>query len=167
VINLPDGQVWRHNQAGDLAHKNGLIDGQKLEQLAEANKGKKGFTYTHHVVEGNSSIAIHNREHIRRAVEMGFSINLSANSPSHADILFDLGVAPVTTLIPSSTSYKTSETPSGRKIITCPAALRDGVTCSKCPLCRNMDRDFIIGFPAHGSRRTTVDKRLSMETSTL
>ena len=48
IARLPDNQIWRHNQAGDLPQQNGTIDAVKLGQLVAANKNKRGFTYSHH-----------------------------------------------------------------------------------------------------------------------
>jgi hypothetical protein len=48
IAALPDGQIWRHNQAGDLPQKSGTIDPALLGDLVAANIGKRGFTYSHH-----------------------------------------------------------------------------------------------------------------------
>ena len=48
IAALPDGQLWRHNQAGDLPVDNGTVDAVKLGQLVHANTGRRGFTYSHH-----------------------------------------------------------------------------------------------------------------------
>ena len=48
VKRLPKGQLWRHNQAGDLPHTDGRIDVEALQRIVGANRGKRGFTYTHH-----------------------------------------------------------------------------------------------------------------------
>ncbi len=44
---LPEGQLWRHNQAGDLPGKGNRIGARDLRALVEANRKKRGFTYTH------------------------------------------------------------------------------------------------------------------------
>jgi len=43
-------------------------------------------------------------------------------------------------------------TPAGRKVVVCPATIRDDVSCASCQLCQRQ-RDFIIGFPAHGTSK--------------
>lgn len=50
---LPGGQLWRHNVAGDLPHdpETGIISGEFMEKLVKSNKGRNGFTYTHHDIE--------------------------------------------------------------------------------------------------------------------
>ena len=45
VAALPDGQLWRHNQSGDLqpsASDRETIDAPKLLALVEANRGRRG-----------------------------------------------------------------------------------------------------------------------------
>jgi hypothetical protein len=43
---LPRGQLWRHNQAGDLPGTGDTLDVPALLELVAANKGRRGFTYT-------------------------------------------------------------------------------------------------------------------------
>ena len=57
IKRFPKFQLWRHNQAGDLPGEDNVIDSQKMKQLVYANKGKRGFTYTHKPVLGNKKIA--------------------------------------------------------------------------------------------------------------
>ena len=155
---LPEGQIWRHNQAGDLpADAAGRINVSKLARLVDANKGRRGFTYTHH----NMGREV-NRDLVQFANRSGFTINLSANNPAHADKLAALGIGPVVTLLPID-APRTSETPQGRRIVVCPATYRDDVTCASCALCARSDRRVIIGFPAHGSARRAADTIARME----
>lgn len=140
---LPRGQLWRHNQAGDLAGKGGRIDASKLRDLVSANRKKRGFTYTHKPMTAT------NVELVREANAGGFTINLSANSVKHVDKLLEHGL-PVVTVLPID-APKVSTTPNGAKVVRCPATNGDRVTCSSCALCANSARDYVIGFPAHGS----------------
>ena len=39
--------VWRHNDAGDLLGSGDTIDLTALTALVDANRGRRGFTYTH------------------------------------------------------------------------------------------------------------------------
>jgi len=48
IRNLPKGQLWRHNAAGDLWKPGTVIGSAALTQLVEANRGRRGFTYSHH-----------------------------------------------------------------------------------------------------------------------
>jgi hypothetical protein len=96
IAALPDGQLWRHNQAGDLPGQGDAIDRSMLSQLVEANSGKRGFTYTH------KPMTPENRREIFNANKWGFTVNLSANNLAHADELAALEIAPVVTVLPSS-----------------------------------------------------------------
>ena len=152
INELPKGQLWRHNQAGDLPHKNGRIRPIALGQLINANEGKRGFTYTHHDVEDYFNaklVEVANRE--------GFTINLSGNNLDHADSLMAKDIGPVTSVVPSDYPVK-GTTKAGNKVITCPATYRDNVSCETCKLCSIADRDFIIAFPAHGTSKKKANK---------
>lgn len=144
VRTLPSDQLWRHNQAGDLPGIGDTIDGKALYDLVVANTGKRGFTYTHKPM---SSIA--NREAVAHANQSGFTVNLSANNLDHADELADLEIAPVVVVLPQDQKENLT-TPKGRKVVVCPATIRDDVSCMTCGLCARL-RDAIVGFPAHGN----------------
>lgn len=148
ISNLPKDQLWRHNQAGDLPGIGDEINRPELVRLVLANNGRRGYTYTHKPVLDNPG----NRAAVHAANLNGFTVNLSGNNPAHADQLADLGIGPVTTVLPADQTTNT-RTPAGRKVVVCPAAVRDGVSCATCQLCARSDRNVIIGFPAHGSQR--------------
>jgi hypothetical protein len=149
---LPLGQLWRHNQAGDLPQVGGTVDAVKLGQLVAANRGRRGFTYSHH--RDAASLAW-----IRHANEWGFTVNLSANDLRDADHLADTGAGPVVVVLPSTQSENTV-TPAGRRVVVCPATQRGDVSCATCQLCQRQ-RDTIVGFPAHGSRHRVINLRLA------
>lgn len=152
IKSLNDGETWRHNVAGDLMHNEQKIDIAALVKIIKANKNKNGFTYTHHDMTSE-----HNQEAVAYANYAGFTINLSANNVKHADELKALNVGPVVTVLHSETKENFT-TPGGNKIVVCPATLRDDVTCATCKLCARADRKSIIGFPAHGAQKRTVNE---------
>ena len=150
---LPRGQLWRHNQAGDLVGENQEIALELLKDLVKANQGRKGFTYTHKpVLEGQGGPIESNRAAIKAANENGFTINLSGNGLNHADKLADLGIGPVCTILPDE-SHANRLTPKGRKVVICPAQTREGTTCATCGLCQRADRSVIVGFVPHGAQK--------------
>lgn len=155
IADLPAGQIWRHNQAGDLPGFHNEIDTTKLAELVAANAGKRGFTYTHKPVL-SGEFAASNREAIQQANEGGFTVNLSANNRRDADALADLNIGPVVVVIPDGTP-NTTYTPKGRKIIKCPAKYIEGVTCEDCGLCQREGRTVIVGFPPHGNGARKVN----------
>lgn len=148
---LPNGQLWRHNAAGDLPGAGESIDPVALGQLVAANQGKKGFTYTHKTNDTT------NFQWIKAANQWGFTVNMSANSLDHADQLADIGAGPVVTVLPIDAPPKQT-TPKGRTVVTCPATYRDNVSCATCKLCAVSDRTTIVGFPAHGNAKAKVQK---------
>lgn len=150
IATLPADTLWRHNQAGDLPGIGDAIDAKALAKLAKANTGKRGFTYTHKPMHTKG-----NREAVRKANQTGFTVNLSGNNLSHADDLADLGIAPVVVVLPADQTANTV-TPKGRKVVVCPATVRDDVSCKTCGLCQRM-RDAIVGFPAHGNAIRKAD----------
>lgn len=164
IRQLPPGQLWRHNQAGDLPGENDDIDSDALAALVAANKGRRGFTYSHKPVIGDTPTATGNRASIRYANTHGFRANLSANNPAHADALADLDLAPVVVVLPEN-APATSTTPAGRKIIVCPAQQRDDITCASCQLCQR-ERSVIVGFRAHGAGKRKAEQAIATPTLT-
>lgn len=154
IETFPKNQLWRHNQAGDLPGEDTHINIGELKAIVDANKGKKGFTYTHKPVT-NHPEAERNREAIKFANDNGFTINLSANNLEHADELKALDIGPVCVVIPDNLN-KSFITKAGNKVITCPSQLNDKVSCSTCKLCQRKDRNFMIGFIAHGTAKNKV-----------
>ena len=146
------GELWRHNQAGDLAGDGKLLDADANAELADANTGKRGWTYTHYPVLTSK----HNAQVVKHMNDKGFVVNLSGNNLKHADALYDLGIAPVTTVLPADQMTNTT-TPKGRKVVVCPAVVKDDVACVDCQLCARM-RDAIVGFPAHGASKRKADQ---------
>lgn len=147
---LPPGQLWRHNEAGDLPGIGDAIDKTKLLSLVEANRGRRGFTFTHKPLKGN-------RQLIKTAVRNGFTINLSADSIAQADTLFKTGL-PVTVVVPASWPSRATRSPGGNIVVVCPAQRRDDMTCATCKLCAIPDRGLIVAFRAHGLRKALVSE---------
>ena len=162
IKKLPDGQLYRHNQAGDFpADSKGHLIETLVDDLVAANRGKKGFSYTHHVPTKGV-----NRSIISHANRNGFTINLSANNLVHADKLKKLGIAPVATVLSHEVDGKVTPTlftPAGNKVIVCPATYKDNVNCASCQLCQKSKRSVIVGFPAHGSMKKRVDTAMNKE----
>jgi len=151
IAALPDDQLWRHNVVGDLPGDNRTIDTKALTSIIRANKGKRGFTFTH-----KPMTSAKNRAMVQLANNAGFTINLSADDVGHADKLASLSIAPVVAIVPIDTPDKFT-TPDGRAGIVCPAQSREDVTCLDCKLCSVASRRVIIGFRAHGTKAKKTD----------
>jgi hypothetical protein len=127
-----------------------------VDSLVRANRGRKGFTYTHHVLN------THNVEVIQDANSKGFTINASTESVEVADQVMTEHNIPAVAVIPSTESRRFFHTESGRKVIVCPAKIHKGkVNCASCGLCQQSDREFIIAFPSHGTAKKAVDAIVS------
>lgn len=156
---LPVGQFWRHSVAGDIPSDNEdreLISPAMLGALVAANRGKRGFTYTHKTQREE------NFYWIKAANDWGFTVNMSANNLAEADSLAERGVAPVVTVLPIDSPKKTI-TPQGRIVVTCPATYREDVNCLSCQLCGIASREVIVGFPAHGTGKKKAEKVFFMK----
>ena len=141
--------MWRHNQAGDLPHVDGSIDLLKVGQLANANSGKRGFTYTHHKPTS------HNVNIVRFINDRGFTVNMSADNLNMADEYHRNGL-PTVVILPAD-APKVTTTPEQHKVVRCPADPNRGITCESCGLCAKSKRDYIIGFPAHGTGKAKTE----------
>ena len=153
VSALPNGQLWRMNEAGDLPSDSGRINAGFLNGLTAANKGKRGFTYTHH------ALTPENTSEIQRANAGGFTVNVSTNNPAHADKVIKAGYSlPVVTLMAGEEwgGKNTAKTPAGNTIVRCPAEYLPNMTCNTCGLCAVNTRKGIVGFTAHGASKKRV-----------
>lgn len=171
IQSLPNKQLWRHNQAGDLAGTGDYIDPKKAYQLVEANREKRGFTYTHKPVISTKNIS---HEIIQNNIQLvtymnrhGFTVNISANGLHHLDMLYDAYIsefAPLTTVLSfefgEDLQHKSlwCKTPQGRKVYICPAFKYPHMTCKSCGLCQKYPRGYAIGFPAHGNGRKKASR---------
>ena len=146
VRKLPANQLWRHNTAGDLAGTNNDLDNLALGMLVEANRGRRGFTYTH------KPMTQANRRAVSAANLNGFTVNVSLNSLAEVDA-FGLGVLPIAVVLPErSESFKPRAfvTEGGNQVVVCPAQWRD-TSCEQCGMCQRAERSYAIGFHKHGA----------------
>jgi DNA invertase Pin-like site-specific DNA recombinase len=121
---LPTGQIWRHNQAGDLPGNGDWIDPIAMAELVKASAGTRGFTFTHKPVVDHEHAA-HNAHQVTMANKAGFTVSLSADTLGEADKLAALNIAPVVTVLTVPIGTRAAQTtPAGRKVAICPATYR-------------------------------------------
>ena len=149
VSQLPAKQLWRHNQAGDLPHDSGDINFSDMVELVLANHGKRGFTYTHHVLND------HNAAIIKAANDHGFTVNVSTESKADAVSAYNQGL-PAVCVVPSD--HTDTAEHEGVKFVTCPAQTNDTMTCSECGLCSQSKRQCVVMFKAHGNAKRHVSE---------
>jgi hypothetical protein len=155
IRNIPENQLFRLNQAGDLPGVNNKINIKMLKRLVSAAKNRPVLSYTHKLVLGNSRTAINNRKYIKWANKHGFNINISADGLRDADKKANLKIGPVCVVLPSDSPNKLF-TPQGKKVIVCPAQYKN-LTCDDCRLC-SKNHSCLIGFRAHSSGKSIVNK---------
>lgn len=152
---LEPGTLLRHNVAGDLPHLNGVLNLPVLQQLVGMLKGAQlvPFTYTHHRQTTDNLAAVD------WCNKKGFTVNLSCDSERQASQRHREGFAAVC-VVPSSDTRRSWIDEHGTRFQTCPAQLKDGITCQTCRLCTKADRACVVAFRAHGTGRRKVDASL-------
>lgn len=63
---------------------------------------------------------------------------------------------PTVVILPAD-APKVTTTPQRNKVVRCPANPDRGITCESCGLCAKSKRDYIIGFPAHGTGKAKTE----------
>lgn len=151
IAALPAGQIWRHNQAGDLPHTAGRISRRFMRGMIAANRGRRGFTYTHHDLAKGENLAL-----IRQANRQGFRVNVSTETEAAADAAIAAGL-PAVMAVPSGESRVTWRTAAGNAVLVCPAQRSDTRTCADCRLCHTRGKRVIVAFLAHGTAKRRAD----------
>lgn len=139
--------LWRHNDAGDLIGSGDTIDLTALTALVDANRGRRGFTYTHWPWRTNEGL-------LKWSNRNGFTINISTKGVDDALEAFHAGL-PSTVIL--NTNGQKQVKVGGVRIIICPAQ-RKKMTCAECGICATADRNYIIGFWPHGSKKSNLIK---------
>lgn len=154
VRRLPAGQLWRHNTVGDLGDPNTAAGRDQLQQLTAANRGRRGFTYTHHQ-RGAAAV-----QAMRAATANGFTVNASCHGEQEADAAVAHGLRAVM-VAPKAEQRIAWDTAGGNRAVLCPATRRSDVTCETCGLCNARPSNVIVVFPAHGSAWRKAEAALS------
>jgi hypothetical protein len=109
--------LWRHNVAGDLPGNGDKINATMLAELVTANRGKRGFTYTH------KHLSAENLTAIRAANRSDFTI-LSANTLEEADALARKKAGPVVLILrPMPRITMSSRPPKAERSSSAPRAI--------------------------------------------
>lgn len=153
---LKPGSLLRHNQAGDLPHEGGILNWTVIQYLYTIFTAAKlrAFTYTHH------RQTEYNLQVVADCNAAGFTVNLSCDNESRAAEMHRAGY-PSVCVTPKDDERRSWQV-DGVKFQTCPAQLKDGVTCQTCQLCSVADRPVVLAFRAHGSGARKVSERVGM-----
>ncbi len=150
VRTLPKKALWRLFEAGDFepsSENPELISSQQVISLLAANKDKRGFGYTHYPV-------LPNLEVLQLMNSSGLTINASADSLEQAGAYFSLGLP---TVVVVAENFPKDIVVDGLRIIVCPnQSTPNKPTCLQCQMCAKPDRDYVIGFRAHGTKKRKI-----------
>ena len=158
IRGIPAGSLWRYAVAGDLPGDGDKLDLKLTLELALANGKARGFTYTHKPLSLPGEKALVGWINSNT----NFTINLSADSLTEADTKTAWKIAPAVVVVPTSSTLCTT-TPKGKTVMVCPATYNPQINCLSCKICQNKKRDFVVGFPAHGTRKRMINERLKNE----
>jgi hypothetical protein len=154
IVALPERQMWRHNQAGDLVDPSTAAGQASLDALVSANQGRRGYTYSHHI-RGAATVAA-----FKSATAQGFTVNASCDSEAQADRAISAGLRAVF-VVDSGESRRFWATPDGNRVVVCPAQIRDDITCQTCKLCQARPQNVAVAFKAHGSGKKRVNAAIA------
>ena len=152
IKSLKDGQLWRHTVQGDFpGYQEKYIDSDYIKAVTTANTNKNGYGYTHYPLNS------HNLELLKESTEKNFIINISTEQDQTALKAIKNGLNSVIVL-KSTETRKKFKTKNGLKVIVCPQQLDETktITCADCKIC-SKDRDFAVGFIAHGNQAKKID----------
>lgn len=162
VKTLPNGQLWRHNVAGDLPSMAGLVDSNSFNRLIDAVKHTRPIIYTHH------KLYPHNQKLFSHARANGVVINASCEDIGTAYSAIKAGINAVC-IMPSDAKPVTKlVNPDNHdelvRIVICPAQQKDSISCATCGLCARdrVEAGVIVGFLAHGSRAKKVNQLIGV-----
>ena len=150
VRTLPKKALWRLFEAGDFepsSENPELISSQQVISLLAANKDKRGFGYTHYPV-------LPNLETLQLMNASGLTINVSADSFEQAEVYFSLGLP---TVVVVAENFPKDSVVDGVRVVVCPnQSTPSKPTCLQCQMCQKPDRDYVIGFRAHGTKKRKI-----------
>lgn len=150
VRTLPKGSIWRLFEAGDFEpspENPELISSQQVISLIAANNGKRGFGYTHYPVWPNLEV-------LQLMNSSGLTINASADTIEQAKLYFGLGLP---TVVVVSEKFPKDSVVEGMRVVVCPnQSTPTKPTCLQCQMCQKPDRDYVIGFRAHGTKKRKI-----------
>ena len=153
---LPPLTFWRAHIAGDIpANDRGEVSEVYINKVSEANKGRRGYTYSHHDIniKNNSKL-------FKKANNKNFIINVSTESEQQADTAVNVHKLPAVMVVKSTEHRNAWTTAGGNRVVVCPAQTA-GRSCIDCQLCADRPSPrLIIAFKAHGNAAKKINNIL-------
>ena len=136
-----DARYLRDRVVGDLVNSRGVFDMHYVRGIARLARehGLTVFGYTH-------AWRLLSRDDVAAIRATGYVMNASCETVADVRHAISLGMPTVIT----NDNVPERDTVAGYRVITCPAQVRDNVTCASCGLCAKPDRKVIIRFLTHG-----------------
>ncbi len=139
--------MLRDRVVGDIADINGDVDYDYLDAIAYVADaaGVPLFSYTH----------MWDKIDLDK-LPPNYVMNASTESVADAERAVMLGFPTVIT----SDNVEEGAMIAGKRVVTCPAQTREGVTCQSCKLCSKPQRKSVVRFLVHGIARNKARKAI-------
>jgi hypothetical protein len=149
---LKSARYLRDRVVGDLVDASGKFDMGYVLAIAKlsAKHGLKVFGYTH-------AWRKLTKAQVKRKSASGYVMNASCETVADVRQAISLGMPVVIT----NDNVPERDNVAGYRVITCPAQVRDNVTCASCGLCAKPDRKVIIRFLTHGPSKKRARKAIA------
>lgn len=149
VTRLPKRSMWRFGVVGDLPGNGVTLCRDSVMKLARANKRRPVLAYSHYPVTPA------NLATLKAAKDAGMVINSSCDSVDAIKAARAAGVPAVT--YTSADDTRKAWTDDGLRFVTCPnQSTKAAPQCKDCQLCSEGDREYVIVFRAHATKKNQI-----------
>jgi hypothetical protein len=150
VSRLPKRAMWRFGVVGDFPGDGIKLCRESVMAIARANKRRPLLAYSHYPINAA------NLETLRAARDAGMTINASCDSLNDIKTARAAGIPAVT--YTSAHDTRKAWTDAGMRFVTCPnQSTKAAPQCKDCQLCANGNRDYVIVFRAHATKRNSIN----------
>lgn len=142
----------RDRVVGDVVTDEGALDRDYVAGISAVATDNKlvPFGYTH-------AWRLFTPDDVAFLRGTGYVMNASVETHADAQRAIDLGLP--TVIVDDDTDE--GATVAGRRLVTCPAEVRDDVNCASCGLCAKPNRSVLIRFTIHGTARAKARKAVA------
>ena len=149
IARLPLRAMWRFGVVGDFPGNGATLCRESVQKMARANKRRPLLAYSHYPTTQD------NLETLNAAKAAGMVINASCDSLDDIKAARAANVPAVT--YTSANDTRKAWTADGIRFVTCPnQSTKAAPQCKDCQLCANGDREYVIVFRAHATKRNSI-----------
>lgn len=147
-----NARYLRDRVVGDILTPTGKVDWEYLAAISSVGRdaGLTVFGYTH-------AWQLLRKRDVARLAKLGYVMNASCETASQVSKAISLGMPAVIT----NGEILEGAMIDDMRVITCPAQVRDNVTCATCGLCAKTDRKVVIRFMPHGPSRKRAERAIA------